>query len=178
MQSLYRHCACHKWLTILASPNAVFTATAIVTGGSRLSPQELSIIAAVLVRNMKGGAHASMLHRRTADQGARRDADKKGWGVRMQALESVLNNYRMRHAQCVSSTTLPGKYIVMSMADDYAGLGNQFPSVITGDRPTRHRSSMLLIVIMLETLALYSARGHCVRKVNCSTAGPNACVRA
>ncbi|BDA44693.1 hypothetical protein COCOBI_06-1710 [Coccomyxa sp. Obi] len=49
-----------------------------------------------------------------------------------QALESVLNNYRMRHAQCVSSTALPGKYIVMSMVDDYAGLGNQFPSVITG----------------------------------------------
>lgn len=61
----------------------------------------------------------------------------------MQALESVLNNYRIRHAQCVSSTTLPGKYIVMSMADDYAGLGNQFPSVITGDRPTRDRSSVL-----------------------------------
>lgn len=54
----------------------------------------------------------------------------------VQALESVLNNYRIRHAQCVSSTTLPNKYIVMSMADNYAGLGNQFPSVITGDRST------------------------------------------
>ncbi len=58
-----------------------------------------------------------------------------------QALESVLNNYRIRHAQCVSSTTLPNKYIVMSMADDYAGLGNQFPSVITGDRPTQYQSA-------------------------------------
>ena len=52
-----------------------------------------------------------------------------GW----QALESLLNNYRARHAQCVSGAAMPGKYMLMSMADDYAGLGNQFPSIVTGD---------------------------------------------
>ena len=57
--------------------------------------------------------------------------------VWQQALESLLNNYRTRHAQCVSGAAMPGKYMLMSMADDYAGLGNQFPSIVTGDSSDR-----------------------------------------
>lgn len=49
-----------------------------------------------------------------------------------QALEEVIAAYRVRHEQCTNSTGLPGKYIVMSMRDEFAGLGNQFPSIITG----------------------------------------------
>lgn len=50
----------------------------------------------------------------------------------LQALESLLAAYRVRHAQCTSSEGLPGKYMLMSMVDEYAGLGNQFPGIITG----------------------------------------------
>ena len=53
----------------------------------------------------------------------------------MQALESLLNNYKARHVECLHGTTLPRKYIVVEMWDEYAGLGNQFPSIITGARP-------------------------------------------
>ncbi|CAL5223455.1 g5974 [Coccomyxa viridis] len=48
------------------------------------------------------------------------------------ALESLLNNYKARHVECLHGTTLPRKYIVVEMWDEYAGLGNQFPSIITG----------------------------------------------
>ena len=50
----------------------------------------------------------------------------------MQALESLLNNYKARHVECLHSKELPRKYIVVEMWDEYAGLGNQFPSIITG----------------------------------------------
>ena len=50
----------------------------------------------------------------------------------VQALESLLNNYKARHVECLHGTTLPRKYIVVEMWDEYAGLGNQFPSIITG----------------------------------------------
>ena len=56
----------------------------------------------------------------------------------MQALESLLNNYKARHVECLHGTSMPRKYIVVEMWDEYAGLGNQFPSIITGalQRPT------------------------------------------
>jgi hypothetical protein len=50
----------------------------------------------------------------------------------VQALESLLNNYKARHVECLHSKELPGKYVVVEMWDEYAGLGNQFPSIITG----------------------------------------------
>jgi len=50
----------------------------------------------------------------------------------VQALESLLNNYKARHVECMHGTMMPGKYIVVEMWDEYAGLGNQFPSIITG----------------------------------------------
>lgn len=52
----------------------------------------------------------------------------------VQALETALAAYRLRHDQCTNSTSVPGKYVVMSMVDEYAGLGNQFPGIITGVR--------------------------------------------
>lgn len=53
-------------------------------------------------------------------------------GASVQALESLLNNYKARHVECLHGTTLPRKYILVEMWDEYAGLGNQFPSLITG----------------------------------------------
>ena len=50
----------------------------------------------------------------------------------MQAFEDVIAAYKVRHEQCTNSSGLPGKYVVMSMRDEFAGLGNQFPSIITG----------------------------------------------
>ena len=50
----------------------------------------------------------------------------------LQALEDLIAAYRIRHEQCTTSTSLPGKFVVMSMRDGFAGLGNQFPSIITG----------------------------------------------
>ena len=50
----------------------------------------------------------------------------------VQALESLLNNYKARHVECMHGKMMPGKYIVVEMWDEYAGLGNQFPSIITG----------------------------------------------
>ena len=49
-----------------------------------------------------------------------------------QALEEALAAYRIRHEQCTTGSAVPGKYVVTLMADDYAGLGNQLPSIITG----------------------------------------------
>ncbi len=68
-----------------------------------------------------------------------------------QALETLLNDYRARHAQCISGAAMPGKYVVMSMVDDYAGLGNQFPSIVTGDSsgptaPGPHSTALHLIL--------------------------------
>jgi hypothetical protein len=52
--------------------------------------------------------------------------------ILVQALEEALAAYRVRHEQCTSGSDFPGKYVVTLMADDYAGLGNQLPSIITG----------------------------------------------
>ena len=58
--------------------------------------------------------------------------DPQATGISMQALESLLNNYKARHVECLHGSELPRKYILVEMWDAYAGLGNQFPSVITG----------------------------------------------
>ena len=53
--------------------------------------------------------------------------------MRVQALESMLNNFKARQTECVHGKGMPGKYVIVEMWDQYAGLGNQFPSMITGD---------------------------------------------
>ena len=52
----------------------------------------------------------------------------------MQVLDNLLVAYKARHAHCLNSTTLPPPYVLMSMVDEYAGLGNQFPGIITGEQ--------------------------------------------
>jgi hypothetical protein len=51
----------------------------------------------------------------------------------VQALDDIIFKYKTRHAECVNSSGLPPKYVLMSMTDDYAGLGNQLPGIITGE---------------------------------------------
>ena len=52
---------------------------------------------------------------------------------RVQALESMVNNFKARQTECVHGKGMPGKYVMVEMWDQYAGLGNQFPSMITGE---------------------------------------------
>ena len=44
-----------------------------------------------------------------------------------------MNNFKARQTECVHGKGMPGKYVMVEMWDQYAGLGNQFPSMITGD---------------------------------------------
>ena len=44
----------------------------------------------------------------------------------------MLNNFKARQTECVHGKGMPGKYVMVEMWDQYAGLGNQFPSMITG----------------------------------------------
>ena len=43
-----------------------------------------------------------------------------------------MNNFKARQTECVHGKGMPGKYVMVEMWDQYAGLGNQFPSMITG----------------------------------------------
>jgi len=52
---------------------------------------------------------------------------------------------------------MPGKYIVVEMWDEYAGLGNQFPSIITGafEGPSRLEALLNLPRHCMVQLALF-----------------------
>ena len=76
----------------------------------------------------------------------------------MQVLENLVTAYRARHAHCLNSTTLPTPYVLMSMVDEYAGLGNQFPGIITGEQcpflPETNRATVPPACLSLSTIEL------------------------
>lgn len=54
--------------------------------------------------------------------------------TRSQLLEHLLDTYEARHKECITRTdTLPRKYVVVRVQEWVAGLGNNLPSVVTGD---------------------------------------------
>ena len=75
----------------------------------------------------------------------------------VQALESLLNNYKARQVECMHGKMMPGKYIVVEMWDEYAGLGNLFPSIITGapEGPSRLEALLNLPRHCMVQLALF-----------------------
>lgn len=51
-----------------------------------------------------------------------------------------MNNFKARQTECVHGKGMPGKYVMVEMWDQYAGLGNQFPSMITGMNTHKSRT--------------------------------------
>ncbi len=95
-----------------------------------------------------------LMHISAMDSGSLCDCTSHKCAV--QALESLLNNYKARHVECMHGKMMPGKYIVVEMWDEYAGLGNQFPSIITGapEGPSRLEALQNLLRHCMTLLSL------------------------